>query len=156
MAVSMTVSEYLSDHGVPFAEMIHKPSKTALTSADAANISGDFLAKAVLCRDKDGYILAVIPATHTLELNSLGKHFHSRVALATEGEIDGLFYDCASGAVPVTGQAYGIKVVWDDVLADRAAVFFEGGDHETLVEVEHYGFDRMMKGSEHGHFSHHI
>ncbi|HEB89290.1 MAG TPA: YbaK/EbsC family protein, partial [Deltaproteobacteria bacterium] len=42
----------------------------------------------------------------------------------------------ALGAVPPLGAAYGLPTVLDSSLENRSEVFFEAGDHETLVRME--------------------
>ena len=46
-------------------------------------------------------------------------------------------------------------MVLDDSLAGLDEVFFEGGDHRTLVKVSGEQFQRLMSGARHGRFSTH-
>ncbi len=75
--------------------------------------------------------------------------------LAKEEEIDTLFTDCEPGAVPALGAAYGLKVVVDDGLAEEPDVYFEAGDHASLVHVTGVIFCKLMAEAEHGRFAEH-
>ena len=59
--------------------------------------------------------------------------------------------------VPV-GVAYGIKTLWDpeSSLGKLDEVYFEAGDHQTLVRVSGMQFHELMAPAERGKFSHHI
>ena len=59
-----------------------------------------------------------------------------------------LFPDCEIGAVPPVGAAYGLTTLLDASLEDRDEVFFEGGDHETLVRMEGSAFLDLLESAE--------
>jgi len=156
MGVSMTIAQFLADRQIPYQSHVHRATATAMTSADAAHLPGDLVAKGVLCRDGCGYILAVIPASYVLEMDALSDCFSAPVDLASELEVDNVFPDCAPGAVPAVGQPYGLRVVWEDQLTLRDEVYLEGGDHETLLGVRGEGIDALTTGCDHGRISHHF
>ena len=79
----------------------------------------------------------------------------TRLGLATEKEIAELFDDCDRGAVPPVGAVYGLEVVVDEGLAELPDVYFEGGDHRTLVHVTGDGFRTLMKDARRAQLSHH-
>jgi Ala-tRNA(Pro) deacylase len=61
----------------------------------------------------------------------LGENF----ALASENELEQLFEDCVAGAVPPVGEAYGLDAVVEPSISGQRDLYFEGGDHATLVHV---------------------
>jgi Ala-tRNA(Pro) deacylase len=75
--------------------------------------------------------------------------------MATEEEIERLFPDCILGAIPPVGAAYGLRTVVDESITEVPDVFFEGGDHATLVHMSGPAFDRLMVEAPHAHFSMH-
>ena len=75
------------------------------------------------------------------------------VSLALEEEIAPLFPDCQPGAVPPVGGAYGLCAVIDDSLENQPEVYFEAGDHQTLVHLTHDGFHRLMRTVPHARIS---
>ncbi len=64
--------------------------------------------------------------------------------LAGEAELKEKFADCALGAVPPLGSAYGLPVVVDVGLAAQPEVYFEAGDHEHVVHVTRSEFQRLL------------
>ena len=109
--------------------------------------------KAVLLRDAIAYALAVLPASHHIRLAELRGQFGDDVELASEREIVELFEDCARGAVPAIGECYGLDVVVDDGIDTQPEIYFEGGDHATLVRMTHAEFAALTWEARHGRFS---
>jgi len=156
MTMATTLRDYLDREEVSYDLVEHAYTRTADDSARAAHIPGDQVAKSVLLEDEDGYVMAIIPATHRVEIGKLHKQLNRNLGLATERELDLLFDDCECGAIPAVGQAYGVDVVVDESIEENRDVYFEGGDHVGLVHVSGRDFERLMSDVPHGHFSHHI
>jgi Ala-tRNA(Pro) deacylase len=77
------------------------------------------------------------------------------VSLASEQEVGRLFPDCELGAIPAIGWAYGLDVIVDDRLATQGEIWFEAGDHRSLIEVGGDQFRRLLEAAPHGVFSIH-
>ena len=156
MAIAMTLEHYLQDHDVAYELVTHQPTNSSLRTAEVGHVSGDCLAKAVIVKDENGFLLAVLPASHHVQLGALSRLLERRIGLATEDEADRLFTDCAFGAFPAIGPAYGLEVVVDESLDELDEVYFEGGDHECLVHVSGKQFQELMSDARHGCFSEHL
>ena len=155
MGVAITLQQYLDDQGIDYHTLVHQRTATASESAEAAHVPGGQLVKAVILKDDTGYLMAALPASHHIRFGELQQILKRRVGLATEQEIATLFADCDEGAVPPIGMAYGLEMVVDDDLLDADDLYFEGGDHATLVHVQADAFERMTGAAPHGHFSRH-
>lgn len=153
--IAPTLRRYLNGLKVPFDVSVHARTLTAGETAKVAHVPGNVLAKGVLLADDDGPILAVLPSTHHVAVERLNNALGRRLALVREEELDGWFEDCAPGAVPITGRAYGVDVVVDTSLEVADEVFFEAGDHRHLVHVDATGFQKLMETSRHVAFSVH-
>ncbi len=156
MAMAATLREFLDEQGMEYEVIAHPYTTGGLQTAESAHIPGDQLAKSVLLEDENGYLIAVLPATHRIELNTLREQLNRDLELATEDEICNLFDDCETGAMPPIGEPYGIDVVYDNSLTENQDVFFEAGDHTGLVHVSSWDFQELMPSAEHGDFSRHI
>lgn len=156
MAIAHTVEQYLNSHDVDYELVEHPRAVTSMRTAQVAHVPGDRLAKSVLLEDERGYLMAVIPATHRLDLGKLHHQLDRRVGLAIEREVRELFRDCDPGAIPALGAAYRIEAIVDDALLQQPDVYFEAGDHEALVHVSGNAFGAMMAGVPHGRFTHHV
>ncbi|HZP10689.1 YbaK/EbsC family protein [Methyloceanibacter sp.] len=153
MAIALTLERYLDSKHVKYEVIAHEPTSTSMQTAETCRIPGDRLAKAVLLRDDVGYAVAVLPASHHIRLSELKRQFGSDVELATEREAEELFEDCARGAIPVVSECYGLDMLVDDSIDEQPDVYFEGGDHETLIHMSHREFAGLTATARHASFS---
>jgi Ala-tRNA(Pro) deacylase len=153
MAIAKTVKWFLDSHQFSYEILQHRHTSSSAETADAAFIWGDQLAKSVLLEDEKGYVIAVLPASHRVDLKRLRRQMHRKLDLATEVELGEVFSDCELGAIPPLGSAYGIPVVYDDHFMKLGSVYFEAGDHEDLVYMSGAEFMRMLEGAPHGRFA---
>jgi Ala-tRNA(Pro) deacylase len=158
MAIAKKLKDYLQQQETSYRLFKHPHSASSMDTAEKAHVPGDALAKGVLVKDEEGYLLVVVPSDYHVELDSLHKLLKQRVELSTESEVSALFPDCETGAVPPIGQAYGVTAIWDPntSLGQQNEVYFEAGDHEHLVRVSGEQFHELMAPAERGEFSHHI
>lgn len=156
MAIALTFQQYLETNGIRYDLMPHKYSQSSMFTAQAARVPGDYLAKSIILEDDLGYLMAVLPATHHIELGRLSQQLNRKLGLATEFEIGRLFSDCDLGAIPPAGEAYGMEMIMDDSLSGCPDIYFEAGGHNEVVHVRGDEFKRLMRTAMHGHFSRHL
>jgi Ala-tRNA(Pro) deacylase len=154
MFVSQTVAGFLDRCGVDFDVVTHRHSATSVASAHKAHIESSQLAKAVLMRDENEYLLVLVPASRRVNAWALQELLdREQLFFATEEEMPFIFRDCAQGAVPAVGAAFGLTTVVDEDLLCCREVYFEGGDHEHLVHMRGESFATLMADQPHGHIS---
>lgn len=152
MPIAPTLMRYL-DQNATYEILFHEPTVSSMRTAEACHISGDCLAKGVVLRRNGSYLLAVLPASHRIDLPELRMELGQDVDMASESSIDGLFWDCAHGAVPPVGECYGLEVIIDETIDRQPEVYFEGGDHTTLVHMSQAEFARLNANARHDRFS---
>jgi Ala-tRNA(Pro) deacylase len=156
MPIAVSVQDYLDRNSIEYGLIVHSPTRGSTHSAQAAHVPGDCLAKSVLLEDDNGYLMAVLPASHRLDLPAIDRELNRELALTPEHALENLFKDCEVGAIPPLGQAYGIDVLIDRSLADIPDVYFEAGDHSSLIHVSGADFRKLMANSTQRHISHHL
>lgn len=154
MAIAETVARYLAEHGGAYTQVEHPRTASSTETAETAHVPGAQLGKAVIVEDDGDYLMLVVPATHHVELNHLRKRLGRDIGLATEGELERLFPDCARGAVPPVGPAYGLETYVDEALADQPGIYFEAGDHQHLLHMDTAPFLRLLGDPPRAHLSH--
>ena len=155
MSIAATVEDYMLQHGLHYQVLTHPHSHNSMETAHLAHVPGSCLAKSVILGADEGYVMAVLPSTHHVHLERLSRQLNCPLRLASEEEIARLFRDCARGAIPPLGTAYGLRTVVDDALADQDEIYFEAGDHEMLVQMHRGEFLAMMEHASHGRFGEH-
>jgi len=154
MTIATSVQHCLAREGVHYEMIAHERTGDSNHTAQAAHISGDRLAKCVMLEDDEGYLMAVIPASHMVDLGAMHRQLNRALGLATDRELMELFKDCEPGALPPLGLAYGIDTILDQSLVDAPDVYFEAGDHEALVHVSGSEFLKVMADAPRGWSSH--
>jgi Ala-tRNA(Pro) deacylase len=154
MTISSRLRDYIEQKGTPYETVPHHRTATTRQSALAAHVPGSRMAKSVVVHHDGGYAVAVLPSTHRVELAALQDILDKPLGLASEDEVASLFGDCDVGAVPPIGEAYDVPVVIDESLDDAADIYFEGGDHRTLVHVSGRDFRDLTSGARVARFSH--
>jgi Ala-tRNA(Pro) deacylase len=155
MSAAPELTRYLASRNIGYDTVDHGRTMSSMRTAEECHIPADCLAKAVVLLDDNGYFLAVLPASHHLRFSDLEDQGHWPVRMATEEEIERLFPDCIPGAIPPVGAAYGLRTVVDESITEVPEIYFEGGDHATLVHMSGPAFDRLMAESPRSHFSMH-
>ena len=148
MSIATTLRTYLEGRAITYALVPHPHTGSSMDTAASAHVPGDRLAKAVIVQSQGEPLMVVVPSDYHVHLGLLHRYLGSEVGLATEQELSALFPDCEPGAIPVIGQAYGIRTLLDSTLLEEPELYLEAGDHETLVRVVGYDFRTLMEDAE--------
>ena len=131
------VTRLLEHRGVPYEVVEHDATYTATAEAAAAAADPAAMAKTVALRDREGYRLAVVPASERLDVRRarevLGATHHLR--LATEEEMRQDFPAFDVGAMPPFG-AEPLPEVVDIGLLRHERIVCAGGDHRRSILMD--------------------
>jgi Ala-tRNA(Pro) deacylase len=131
------VERFLAAHSVQHAITQHGDTYTAAAEARVAAVPPQHAAKTVMVRDADGYVLAVIPASETLDLTKL-RRLTSRhgLRLATESELGTDFPHFEVGALPPFGALFDSPGYLDRQLLSAHRILCNGGDHRHSIALD--------------------
>jgi len=139
------VTRLLDEQGVDYEVREHAATETAAEEARATGLPATDVAKSLALRDGDRYLLAVIPASHRLDLAKAREALDAgkSLRLATESEMKADFPQFEVGALPPLGSLFGAPEVLDRRLLDHDQILCNAGDHRhgllldphELVEV---------------------
>jgi Ala-tRNA(Pro) deacylase len=150
----MKLDELLISRHIAFQRLPHRRTYTANRMAQALHVKGREIAKSVLVRTGNGHVLAVLPATHHVDLEQLREDLgEERVELAAEEEMDRLFPDCERGAMPPFGSLYHVPTIMDESLAEDRNIVFEAHDHEQAIRMSMDDYE-AIEHPRRGHFAH--
>ena len=150
MSIAGTVRYFLSHQKIDYHVLIHPRVGTPLQTALSANIEPRQLAYAVLLKDKNRHLIAILPSSNTLDIKNLNKQLKRHFIPATLSEERRIFSDCTLGMVPALGEAYGIDAIVDSALDDLPAVYLPSGNNSTLVCVNNENFQLLQLNAIHG------
>ncbi len=149
MAIALTLQQYLDDYDVDYDVMVHERTSSSSQTAEVCHVPADCLAKAVALSREGGFLIAVVPATSKVQLDAIRSFVAGPISMASEAEIGGLFPDCEVGALPPLASAYGLDVVVDVSFDDRSDIYFEGGDHRSLIHIRGREFRDLLPDAPH-------
>jgi Ala-tRNA(Pro) deacylase len=154
MTTAATVKRYIEDRGIAYQMIAHPTSGSSHETAEAAYVDEGRIAKAVILRDEQGVVMAVVPGDAWVKLSAVKDELGRDMVLAEEIDAAAHFPDCVAGAIPPLGPAYGMETLMDRALASLAYVYFESGDHQTLVKVAASDFLELLSGVRRGNICH--
>lgn len=154
MGVAARVEKYLISRGVEFTLLEHAYCEGSFNTARVAKIDDHRLAKAVLLRDEDlHYTLCILPSHNKILRHTLNQILDRHMELVEEDELYDVFMDCAEGAVPALGEAYGLDIICEEELLLSPEIYIEAGDHCHLIRLDRHQFLSLMSNKLQDHFS---
>jgi len=145
MSIPMHICEFLDSHRVWYQSSQHQLSYTAQGTAHAQHVSGKELAKVVMVMAGERLIMAVLPASHRIDLDQLGQLLNAPdVRLATEVQFEHVFPDCEVGAMPPFGNLYSVEVWVDQALRAHPTILFNAGTHEETIKMGFGDYEKLV------------
>lgn len=128
--------EFLDSQNIKYMVISHSLAYTAQGIAALTHLSGHKLAKTVIVKIEGILAMAVIPASHHVDLDRLRALTGVQtVEIASEQEFKNAFPDCETGAMPPFGLLYDMPVYVDAELARNEEITFTAGTHRELVRM---------------------
>lgn len=153
MAIARKLNQFLIDQHADYELIDHDPTRSPIETARICHVPAWQMAKAVLLETEQDYLLAVLPADRRLDLSELRSDLELKPHLAAEKELTVIFDDCEFGAVPPIGSGYGVLTIIDDSLDDAPDIYFEAGNHASLIHMSGAEFLRLTQQARRGHLS---
>lgn len=142
----MNVQQFLAGQGKPFEVIEHPSTFTASHMAQAVHVAGDLVAKSVVAKADDQYVLLILPATCRVDLDSVREALGAQcLELADEREFAMLFPECELGAVPPFGSQFGMKSIVDSALTQADQIVFEGNTLREAIRMSYRDFAELEK-----------
>ena len=142
----MYVVDFLRSRRVRFETFLHQPTSSAARLAGSAHVPGRSVAKTVVFRTGEAFILAVLPATSRVNVDQLAAALRldrASVRLATAAEIDQIFHDCEPGTIPPFGGLYGLRTAVDVSLVEAGTMVCRTNARHRGVRMAFCDYERM-------------
>ncbi len=146
MSISRRIRDYLDSQNVNYAWLSHPEAFPAQEIAQALHVSGKHFAKAVVLHTDGRLVMAVLPASHRLNLHELKESLEVKhLELAPESELANLCSDCELGAFPPFGNLYGMDTWVDRSLGESEEIVFNAGTHTDAVRMKYSDYAKLAK-----------
>ncbi len=146
MSVLRRLKDFLDENKIKYIHSTHSPAYTAQEIAAAMHVPGKELAKTVILKADGEFIMAVLPASYSVDFEEMKKLLgKDSVRLAKESEFSDLFPDCEVGGMPPFGNLYDLPVYVASSLAEDEEIVFNAGTHTDVIRMRYSDFDRLVK-----------
>jgi Ala-tRNA(Pro) deacylase len=109
-------------------------------------VPGKLVAKVVVVKADQYFVMTVLPSTWRVDLKRLRDVLEARdVRLATEAECSNLFPDCQVGTMPPFGNLYGVEVYVDQLLTEDESIVFEAGTYVRAIKLRYKDFADLVR-----------
>jgi len=140
------VREFLDEHKVKYATIIHSLAYTSQEVAALAHISAKKLAKTVIVKVDGQLAMVVLPGHHKVQLDQRKEQTGvSEVSLASEAEFEDKFPECEVGAMPPFGNLYDMEVYISKDLTADDKIAFNAGSHSELIQMPYDDFAKLVQ-----------
>jgi Ala-tRNA(Pro) deacylase len=130
------IDRYLKDHHLAYEHTMHARAIPAQRFAAAEHVSGYKVAKTVVVSLDGRLALAVVDATHKVNLNALRRATGAvQVELVPEDLFADRFAPCEPGAEPPLG-VFGLPIYVDATVANQPWIVMRGGTHEDALRID--------------------
>jgi Ala-tRNA(Pro) deacylase len=137
-------AEFLTARGAKYEAVTHPAAVTAQEQAAVMHVPGQGVAKVLIVKERDGYVMAVVPASTEADLDRLkGLIGHGEIRLATVEEVGAVVPDCMPGAIPPFGAMYGLRSFVDQRLLAIPEVTMPAGDAASAIRMRSAEFRRL-------------
>jgi Ala-tRNA(Pro) deacylase len=139
------LQEYLDANHVHYEILGHQEAYTAPELAHILHVSGKMLAKVVIVKADERFVMTVLPSNWRIDFERLKQALGTtQVRLATENEFQGLFPDCEIGTMPPFGNLYGVEVYVDQSLTEDEEIVFQAGTHFGAMKLRYEDFANLV------------
>lgn len=140
------LKEYLDQHKVKYQVITHSPAFTAQEIAGKAHVPGKELAKVVMISIDGEITMAVLPASHIVDLNRIKEVTGAQhIELTPESDYKDLFDESEPGAMAPFGNLYNMKVFVATALTEDKYIVFNAGTHQELVRLSYKDYENLVK-----------
>ncbi len=144
MGIAKQLKEFLDKEHVPYKQSRHETAYTAMEIAGAQHVPGKDFLKTVMVKADGKYVMCVLPAVQLIDFAKLKKLLNCKnLELTSETEIAELFPEFEVGAAPPFGHLKGIPVYSDKMLENDEIVFFNGGTHNDVIQMNYKDFIKL-------------
>ena len=139
------LKDYLDLNKIKYIEIRHSPAYTAQEIASSIHHTGKEIAKSVIVKIDDGFVMAVLAASHIINENLLKIAIRTGIMeLATEDDIEELFPDCPVGAIPPFGNLYNLDVYVSRHLSRKKEIIFNAGSRTDVIKMKFMDYKKLV------------
>ena len=147
MDLAISIKRFLDQQATDFELIRHKKTATLTEAAKAIGIHPSEIARAVILKDTQGFLMAVLPADRLINFNHIEKQLGRNLEPAPIEDVLELMKDCEPGAIPPIGLPYELDVLIDNSIKAKPTIYIEPGSHTSLLKMPLESFGALHSGA---------
>lgn len=145
MPILTKLKDVLDQAKISYEIYNHPAAYTAQETAQCQHVSGKEMAKVVILKTGESFVMAVVPANKMVSLRKVRDLLGLKeVTVAGEDEFVSIFPGCEIGAMPPFGSLFGLPVYVDPALEKQEEIFFNAGNHQQTVRLRYTDFKKLV------------
>lgn len=153
MALTETITDYLSRRGLPYRLVPHPAGYPWLRPGAECEISPKCLVRAVPLRDRQGPLTAFLPSNHLLDPVHLGHLLERNLEPARDDWVHEDGAHCAPGRFPSLPEVLELPAIAEaDLVTSSGELCFDSGFGDSLVCMTNENFRAMLTNADWIHF----
>ena len=146
MEMAQSIERYLQRKGIAFSIHPHELETSLSKLCDEMGIRPEQTAVPILLRTrKQAFLMAIVPLTHSLDLDRLSALLRREFLYLDEAETSAWFLDSEPGAEPPVSEPYELPCIVDRSLFDEPRVFMRAGSHRALISLDNENVKLLYK-----------
>ncbi|RLU01949.1 MAG: HDOD domain-containing protein [Ketobacter sp.] len=146
MDIAQSIERYLQRKEVAFTVHTHQLETSLSKLCQEMGISPEQTAVPILLRtERQAYLMAVIPLSHSLDLDRLEALLRRQFIYLDEAEISAWFLDSQPGAEPPVSEPYNLPCIIDRSLFELHRVYMRAGSHRSLISVDNENLKKLYQ-----------
>lgn len=144
MSIPAKVRDYLRKRGGNYRARVFQGACSFTEAVEGAGLPPSRVAQATVLSAGPAYLMIVHPADHEVDIPVVERLFRRSFEPASRQDLEALFYDCDSRALPPVPGAYGLHAVLDPRLEQAKEIYFSLGRLGAFVRTDGQNFGRLL------------
>lgn len=135
MGVASTIKRFLDRNRVAYGDHVLLSVTSVEDIATKLGVATSSVIHAVPMNDRFGLVMAIVASDETVDFDALSQVMGRKFEPASTAQVLAVFRDCDGAFIPPLGEAYGVRTIIDDRLAENDSLYFGAGDATEIIQV---------------------
>lgn len=135
MGVASTIKRFLDRNRVTYGDHVLLSVTSVEDIATKLGVATSSVIHTVPMNDRFGLVMAVVASDETVDFDALSQVMGRKFEPASTTQVLAVFRDCDGAFIPPLGEAYGVRTIIDDRLAENDSLYFGAGDATEIIQV---------------------
>lgn len=148
-----SIYEYLEGLGLAYEVIVHEETKSLEQAAQLCSIPRSELLRTVILSEEHGVLMAILPCNRLLDFSVLCKTLNRNLVPAQYEALQVIFKNCEPNSYPPLPDYFEMDAILDKSILSLEDIYFEPGNHRTLIKMKKQDFLSALQNSWQGEFS---